>query len=240
MANEVTCITKHCQTYYLDVLEYVEALHLQERLVKARQSGDIPNTILFLQHPPVITIGVSSREDDIVVPRNVLAAEGVATVYSDRGGGVTVHEPGQLVGYPILDLSTKDRDLHRYVWNLEETIIRTLGDYSIPTHRVPDQPGVWVEGIKICALGIRVSRWVTKHGFALNINNDLKYFSYVHPCGITNKGVTSMSRLLGHKVDIGDVMLRIIDHFSQVFEFTIKQESVDDLSSVQCLHQRHG
>lgn len=232
--NLGTCITEHCRAYYLDVVGYGEALRLQERLVRARLSGDIPDTILFLQHLPVITMGISAKEDNIIVPRNVLVKEGVATVYSDRGGCVTVHEPGQLVGYPILDLSTKGRDLHQYVRNLEEVIIRTLGKYSIMAHRDPDHPGVWVGGYKICAVGIRVSRWVTKHGLALNINNEMKYFSYVHPCGITDKGVISMSQLLGQKVDIRDVMLGIIENCSRIFNLAIKLESVDALSGVPC------
>jgi len=220
-----TCTAELCRAYYLDVIDYGEALQLQERLVKARLAGDIPDTILFLEHPPVLTMGTSASEDNIIIQRDVLANEGVTIVSSDRGGCITAHEPGQLIGYPILNLKAKGRDLHQYIRNLEEVIIRTLCDYSIPAHRDPNHPGVWVGEEKICAIGIRVSRWVTKHGFALNINNDLKYFSCVHPCGITDKGVTSMSRLLGHEANVGNVMLRIIEHCSQVFNLKIQLQT---------------
>jgi lipoate-protein ligase B len=229
-----TRIAEYCRAHYLGVVGYVEAQQLQEQLVRARITGDVPDTLLLLQHLPVITMGASAKEDNIVVPRKRLADEGVPTVYSDRGGCVTVHELGQLVGYPILDLSTKGRDLHQYVWNLEQAVIGFLSDYSIVAHRDPDHPGVWVGGYKICAVGIRVSRWVTKHGFALNANNDLKYFSYVHPCGIADRGVTSMSQLLGHDVDLKDVMLGIIEHCSRALGLAIKLESLRVPSAAPC------
>ncbi len=217
-------VAEFCRAYYLGVIEYNEAMRLQERLVEARISRQIPDTILFLQHPPVLTIGASGREENIIAPRNVLADEGVTIVYTDRGGDITVHEPEQLVGYPVFDLSTKGKDLHQYVRNLEEVVIRTLGEYSITAHRLPGYTGVWVGDEKICAIGIRVSKWGTKHGFALNVNNGLKCFSYIHPCGITDRGVTSMSRLLGHEVSIDDVVLHIIEHCSQVFNLDTKLE----------------
>lgn len=227
-------IAELCRAYNLGIIEYKEALKLQERLVKARIAGNLPDTILFLQHPPVLTMGTSAREDNIIAPRNTLAGEGVAIVYTDRGGDITVHEPGQLVGYPIFNLNTKGRDLHVYVRNLEEVIIRTLSDYYIAAHRDSNHPGVWVGEEKICAIGIRVSRWVTKHGFALNVNNELKHFSYVRPCGISDKGITSMSRLLGRELNIGNVMLRIIERCSQVFYLDIKLESPQHLSRALC------
>ncbi len=211
-----------CQAYYLGVIEYGEALRLQERLVEARIAGDIPDTILFLQHPPVITMGTSARGENIIAPKESLKNEGIAIVYTDRGGDITVHEPGQLVCYPVFDLKTQERDLHLYVRNLEEAVIRTLSEFSIAAHRESSYPGVWVGEEKICAVGIRVSQWVTKHGFALNVNNDLRYFSYVYPCGIADKRVTSMSRLLGHKLNMENVMLRIIENCSQVFCSDIK------------------
>jgi lipoate-protein ligase B len=218
-----------CQAYYLGVIEYSEALRLQERLVEARIAGDIPDIILFLQHPPVITMGASAREKNIIGPRDALKNEGVAIVYTDRGGDITVHEPGQLVCYPVFNLKTMERDIHLYVRNLEEVVIRTLSEFSIAAHRESGYPGVWAGEEKICAVGIRVSKWVTKHGFALNVNNDLRYFSYVHPCGITDKRVTSMSRLLGHKLNMENVMLRIIENCSQVFCSDIKLKSPEHL-----------
>jgi len=225
MEGYSTSKTELCQAYDLGIIEYNKALQLQGRLVSARLANDIPDIILFLQHPPVLTIGVFGGEENIIVPRDVLADEGVAIVRTDRGGNITCHEPGQLVGYPIFNLNTKGRDLHQYVRNLEEVIIRTLCDYSIGAQRDSKHPGVWVGEEKICALGIRVTRWVTKHGFALNVNNELKHFSHVHPCGIANGGVTSMSRLLGHEVMIKDVMLCIVNHCTQVFNIAVELKS---------------
>ena len=230
MKEHSTSKTKLCQAYNLGIVEYNKALQLQGRLVNARLAGDIPDTILFLQHPPVLTVGVFGGEENIIVPRDVLADEGVAIVRTDRGGNITCHEPGQLVGYPIFNLSTKGRDLHQYVRNLEEVIIRTLCDYSIDAQRDAKHPGVWVGERKICALGIRVTRWVTKHGFALNVNNELKHFSHVRPCGIANGEVTSMSRLLGHEVMIEDVMLRIVNHCTQVFNIAIELKSPEQFA----------
>lgn len=225
MEGHDTSKAEPCQAYDLGLMAYNKALELQGQLVKARLANVIPDTILFLQHPPVLTTGTSGGEENIVVDKDILAEEGVAIIRTDRGGNITVHEPGQLVGYPIFNLNTRGRDLHQYVRNLEEVIIRTLGDYSITAHRNSKHPGVWVGEEKICALGIRLTKWVTKHGFALNINNELKYFSHVHPCGITNSGVTSMSRLMGHKVRIDNVRLCLTKHCAQVFNIAIKLES---------------
>ena len=218
-----------CRTYNLGIVEYDEALRLQEQLVKARLAGDLSDTILFLQHPPVLTIGAARGEQNIIASKDLLANEGVTIYHTDRGGDITYHGPGQLVGYLIFNLETKGRDLHQYVRNLEEVIIRTLRDYCITAHRDPKYPGVWVGDEKICALGIRFTRWVTKHGFALNINNELQYFSYIHPCGITDRGVTSMSLLLEHELIIEDVISCIIKHSSQVFNMVIQQESSGQL-----------
>jgi len=224
MEGQDTSKVELCQAYDLGLIEYNRAIRLQGQLVKARCASKLPDTILFLQHPPVLTMGASGGEENIVVTKDVLVNGGVAIVHTDRGGNITHHGPGQLVGYPIFDLNTKGKDIHQYVRHLEEVIIRTLRDYSIAAHRDHKNPGVWVGEEKICALGIRTTRWVTKHGFALNINNELKYFSYIHPCGLTN-GVTSMSRLLGHEVRIEDVVLSIIKHCSQVFNMAIELKS---------------
>ena len=218
-----------CHAYDLGIIDYNKALRLQEQLVKARFADYIPDTVLFLQHPPVLAIGAAGGEENIIADSDVLAEEGIAVVRTDRGGNITVHEPGQLVGYPIFNLDVRGRDLHQYVRNLEEVVIRTLRDYSIAAHRNSRQPGVWVGEDKVCALGIRVSRWVTKHGFALNVNNELKGFSHVHPCGITNGRVTSISRLTGHNVTIEEVMPNIIEHFTQVFNVALHIEPADNL-----------
>lgn len=225
------CATKAelCQVYDLGIINYDEALKLQGQLVKARLANDIPDTILFCQHPPVITIGTSGGEENITVPLDLLANKGIAVVNTDRGGNVTCHELGQLVGYPIFNLQSKGKNLHQYVHNLEEVIIRTLSDYSIIAGRDYKHRGVWVDKKYICALGIRVTKWVTKHGFALNINNGLKTFSYVHPCGIVNGSVTSMSCLIGHELVIEEVMFHIIEHCSQVFNITTELRSPNQI-----------
>lgn len=224
-----TSIAGLCRAYDLGTVEYDEALRLQEQLVKARLTGDFPDSILFLQHPPVLTIGAARGEENIIVSKDVLANEGVTICHTDRGGDITYHGPGQLIGYLIFNLETKGKDLHQYVRNIEEVIIRVLRDYSITAHRDSKYPGVWVGEEKICALGIRFTRWVTKHGFALNINNELRYFSYIHPCGITDRRVTSMSLLLGHELAIGDVISCAIKHSSQVFNTAIQRESTRQL-----------
>ena len=220
-----------CRTYDLGIIEYDKSLQLQNNLVSARLAGEIPDIILLLQHFPVLTIGLSGKEDDIIVPRNLLDDEGVSTFRTDRGGGVTYHGPGQLTGYLIFDLKTKGKDIHQFVRNLEEVIIRTLDAFSIPAYINPKYPGVWVGQDKICALGLRVTHWVTKHGFALYVNTDLRYFNYIIPCGITDKQVTSMSQLLGYDIALEDVTSCILEQCAEVFSIDIKQESAEELNS---------
>ena len=220
-----------CRTYDLGIIEYDKSLQLQNNLVSARLAGEIPDIILLLQHFSVLTIGLSGKEDDIIVPRNLLDDEGVSTFRTDRGGGVTYHGPGQLVGYLIFDLKTKGKDIHQFVRNLEEVIIRTLDAFSIPAYINPKYPGVWVGRDKICALGLRVTHWVTKHGFALNVNTALRYFNFIIPCGITDKQVTSMSQLLGYDIALEDVTSCILEQCAEVFSIDIKQESAEELNS---------
>jgi len=231
MVRELLSRVTLCRTYDLGTVEYDESLQLQNNLVSARIAGEIPDTMLFLQHFPVLTIGVSGKEEDIIVPGDLLDDEDIAIFYTDRGGGVTYHGPGQLVGYLIFDLQTKGKDIHRFVRNLEEVIIRTLDTFSIPAYVDPQYPGVWVEQAKICALGIRVTRWVTKHGFALNVNTDPRHFSFIIPCGITDRQVTSMSQLLGHDIALEDVTSCILEQCAEVFNIDIKQESAKELDS---------
>ena len=220
-----------CRAYNLGLVEYEKALQLQNNLVSARLAGEIPDVILFLQHPSVLTIGVSGSEENIIASRDLLTSEGMPVFHIDRGGGITYHGPGQLVGYPIFDLKTKGEGLHEYVRHLEEVIIRTLNAFSITSYHDSQYPGVWVGQDKICALGIRVTRWVTKHGFALNVNTDLRHFTYITPCGITDRQVTSMSRLLGHDITLEDVTSCVLEQCSQVFGVNIRQESIDELNS---------
>jgi lipoate-protein ligase B len=219
-----------CQVYDLGIVDYEKSLHLQNRLVSARIAAEISDTLLFLQHPSVLTIGASGNEGEIIVPKDLLAQEKIATYNIDRGGGITYHGPGQLVGYPIIDLRTKGIGTTQYVRHLEEVIIRTLAAFSLKANRDPKYPGVWVGQDKICALGIRVIHWVTMHGFALNVNTDLKYFTYITPCGIIDRQVTSMSQLLGRDVALDDVLSCIIEHWAQVFDMTIEQGTLEELS----------
>ena len=218
-----------CRVYDLGVVEFEKALQLQDCLTLARCAGDIPDTVILLQHPSVFTLGKSGREEDIVVPRSSLDIEGITILQTDRGGGVTYHGPGQLVLYLIFNLKAKGIGIHQYVHNLEEVVIRTLDDFYIKSCRDSRYPGVWVGSEKICALGIRVSRWCTKHGLALNVNADLRYFDYIVPCGILGKGVTSMSKVLGYDVAIEDVASRILEHCAQIFDLTIRQKSGEQL-----------
>ena len=215
--------SRGCRVFNLDTVGFAEASHLQSELIELRLAGRIPDVILFLQHPPVLTIGAFGGEQNVIISQDALKREGISIAHTDRGGDITYHGPGQLVGYPILDLKIRGRDVHQYVHDLEEVVIRTLDDYSIEAQRDPDYPGVWVGQEKICALGIRVVHWVTKHGFALNISNDLIPFSYINPCGITDRGTTSMQKVLGQKPKIGEVTNSIMRHFSAVFGINVHE-----------------
>ena len=184
------------------------------------------NHLLFVEHPHVYTLGKSGDENNLLVSNEVLAKKKVSFYSTNRGGDITYHGPGQLVGYPILDLDCFFTDIHKYLRLLEECIIATLADYSILAGRSKGETGVWLDAEgenprKICAMGIRTSRWVTMHGFALNVNTDLSFFDYIIPCGIRNKGVTSMQRELGKTVDLKEVSEKFQQHFACHFEATI-------------------
>lgn len=175
-----------------------------------------PDLLLFAEHPHVFTLGKSGDASHLLQA----SAEFVKI---DRGGDITYHGPGQVVGYPILDLDRHYTDIHRYLRELEEVIIRVCAEYGITAGREAKLTGVWVDGAKICAMGIKCSRWVTMHGFALNVNTDLGYFGHIVPCGITDKPVTSLHALLGREVDPEEVKARILRHFSEVFNTRILQ-----------------
>jgi lipoic acid synthetase len=206
-----------CEIRDLGLMEYGEAWRLQRRLHRQRIEGKISDVLLLLEHPPTITIGRSGTLDNVLVSKERLAEEGISLFFIDRGGDVTYHGPGQIVGYPVLDLREKGRDIYQYVHNLEEVILRTLGDFSIDANRDNLHPGVWVNGDEIAAIGLSVKKWVSMHGFALNINTDLKYFSFIHPCGFSDRGATSMSKILGRNIPIEGVTKRLIYNFYDVF-----------------------
>jgi lipoyl(octanoyl) transferase len=207
----------------LGVVGYQDALVLQKALVDDRKQGRIPDQLLLLEHPPVITLGVKARNDrsHVLESEESLAARGVALFETGRGGDVTYHGPGQLVGYPILDLKPDRCDVHRYVRDLEEVLIRAVAEFGIEAHRIAGLTGIWTgpEGRedKLAAIGVRISRWVTSHGFALNVNTDLSHFQLIIPCGITDRGVTSMSRLLGRPIPMADVEQAVEVAFADVF-----------------------
>jgi len=212
-------VTKTLDVRRLGLVTYQEGLALQRELVEARRRDDIPDTLLLLQHPPVITLGVKVRTDrsHILASPDVLEARGVTVHESGRGGDVTFHGPGQLVGYPILDLSPDRRDLHRYVRDLEECLIRALAMFGIEAGRIQGLTGVWVADEKVAAIGVRISRWITSHGFALNVDPDLTYFELIIPCGIDDRGVTSMARLLGRPVSVDEAETIVAQSFADVF-----------------------
>lgn len=205
-------------------IDYDAALDLQGRLVDERRRGQIGDTLLLLEHPPVITLGARNRiaASHIVASSEQLDQAGVRVHEAGRGGDVTYHGPGQLVGYPILDLRPDRCDVHAYVRDLEEALIIALRTFGIEGTRVPGLTGVWVgpEGReeKVAAIGIRISRWITSHGFALNVNTDLNFFDAIIPCGIRDHGVTSLARVTGSEFDLDAVGERVAERFAEVFE----------------------
>ena len=205
----------------LGLVSYAEGLELQRALVDDRKAGRIPNTLLLLQHPHVLTIGVKKdgRQHILAAP-DLLAARGVEVFETGRGGDVTYHGPGQLVGYPIFDLHPDRRDVHKYVRDLEEVMIRACADYGLAADRVKGMSGTWIRDAKIGAIGVRISRWVTSHGFAFNVTTDLDFFKLIVPCGIADKAVTSLAGQLGRPVPMAEVEDALIRHFTGVFEKT--------------------
>ena len=205
----------------LGTLPYREALELQQQLVASRRTGDIEDQLLLLEHPHVITLGTSSHPDHILVDPEQRALLGIELFETGRGGDVTYHGPGQLVGYPILDLKPDRCDLHRYVRDLEETLIRAVATFGIDAGRKRGLTGVWVGDEKIAAIGVRVSSgWITSHGFALNVSTDLQFFDAIVPCGIREHGVTSMTRVLGGTFSRDAVQSAVTRAFADVFERT--------------------
>jgi lipoate-protein ligase B len=209
-----------CIVLKLGLMEYQEAYKLQRILHHQRVEGKISDVLLLLEHPPTITIGKSGTLDNVLVSRERLAQQGISLFFIERGGDVTYHGPGQLVGYPILDLRERRKDLHRYVYNLEEVILQTLRDFSIDADRDEGHPGVWVKEEEIAAIGLSLRRWVSMHGFALNVNIDLEHFSFINPCGFSDRRATSMSKILGSHVPMQEATNSLISHFYDVFDFS--------------------
>ncbi|HET8679064.1 MAG TPA: lipoyl(octanoyl) transferase LipB [bacterium] len=195
---------------------YADIWTLQRGLVAARQAGSVPDTLILLEHAPVVTIGRSGKRSNLLGSPDALIAQGIEVFDIERGGDVTYHGPGQMVGYPILDLRALNEDIVRFMRALEGSVIATLEDFGITASRERGFPGVWVDGAKICAVGVAVRRRVTMHGFALNVNTDLDAFSVINPCGL-GRPVTSIARLLGHGVDVAEVGRVYAGQFASAF-----------------------
>jgi lipoyl(octanoyl) transferase len=218
----------------LGVIEYGEAWKLQEelllqntslkiRVAKGEDSGETTHHLLFCEHPAVYTLGKSGKKEHVLISQEELAKRNIAYYPTNRGGDITFHGPGQVVGYPIIDLERFFTDIGKYLRHLEDVIILTLHDYGIEGARSKGETGVWIDpdvkmkARKICAIGVRCSRWVTMHGFALNVNTDLEYFSLIVPCGIPDKQVTSLQKELGREVDMEEVKQLLKKNFEKVF-----------------------
>lgn len=207
---------RSCLLRELGRIDYGKAFDLQQQMVAERKRGLIGDQLLLLEHPHVVTLGRNGHRENLLASEEILSRAGVSFYPTDRGGDITYHGPGQLVGYPILDLRDWKRDVVGYVRAIEQVIIDTLAGYGISARRIPKLTGVWVEERKVAAIGVHISRWVTSHGFALNVNTDLSYFQYIVPCGLT-KPVTSMAQL-GCAADLHDVSRNLASQFGRVFD----------------------
>jgi lipoyl(octanoyl) transferase len=221
----------HCHVEKFGLVDYAAALELQREKVAQRKAGAIPDTLLLLEHPHVYTLGRNAREENLLVSGEWLASRGAQVFHTDRGGDVTYHGPGQLVGYPIVDLTQHRRDISWYMRSLEEVFIRTAGDWGIVAGRSPAAAGAWVGNDKLAAMGVHLSRWVTSHGFALNVNTDLRYFEWIVPCGLHDKGVTSLAKLLGRPIDMEEVSERVVEHFGGVFGLEVVESQHSKVES---------
>ena len=200
-------------------MPYADAVDLQKRLVEQRKGDAIPDQLLLLEHPPVITLGVKTRDDrtHIIASTETLENEGIEVFESGRGGDVTYHGPGQLVGYPIIDLRPDRCDVHRYVRDLEEVLIQAVARFDVAATRAAGLTGIWVGDKKLAAIGVRIARWITSHGFALNVTTNLEHFNLIVPCGIPDRRVTSLAELTGRQIEIESLIPSVTDAFSAVF-----------------------
>jgi lipoyl(octanoyl) transferase len=203
-------------------IHYKKAYNMQLELLEKRKNDEINDTLLLVEHPPVFTIGTSGTSDNITVSKDFLKKSGIDVFETNRGGDITYHGPGQIVGYPILNLKEHKKDLHWLLRSYEEIFIRLLKkEYDITAERIKGLTGVWVGDEKITAIGVGVRHWITYHGFAFNINPNLNHFSYIIPCGIQDKGVTSLEKTLGYEVEEKEVMEKVIKYFAEVFNMEV-------------------
>ncbi|HWO00710.1 MAG TPA: lipoyl(octanoyl) transferase LipB [Blastocatellia bacterium] len=206
-----------CEATWLGQVSYSEGLALQEQAVEELRSGAGNEQLLLLEHPHVFTLGRGADGAHILAGKEQLESSSIEVHETGRGGDVTYHGPGQLVGYPIINLKPDRCDVHRYVRDLEEVLIRTIADFGVAGKLITGLTGVWVGNEKIGAIGVRIARWITSHGFALNVSTDLSYFQMIVPCGISDKGVTSLSRLTGRQIDMVQIAESAAKHFGEVF-----------------------
>jgi lipoyl(octanoyl) transferase len=229
----VNSAEKTCRVVELGRREYGPACELQRRIVAARKAGAVPDVLLLCEHPHVITLGRNGKTEHLRASEGVLRQMGVDFHSTDRGGDITYHGPGQIVGYPIVDLAGIRRDVAWYVRQLEEAMIRATAEWGIEATRVPGLTGVWVEVAsgeeKLAAIGVHLSRWVTSHGFAYNVSTDLRYFDLIVPCGIAGKRATSLERLLGRAIPSAEAAPRLARHFAEVFGFRLRPASYAEL-----------
>lgn len=207
--------------YHLGTVDYADAFRLQKRLQHSRIEGLIGDTVLLLEHPPVITLGRRGNRGNVLVTEAWLGERGIEIVHADRGGDVTFHNPGQIVAYFIINIVALRESLYRYVHSLEEIVIQALADFQIQGARDEKHPGVWVGREKICAIGLHLSRGVSAHGFALNVNNDLSLASCISPCGLRDRGVTSISGLLSQAIDIQSVVKVLLQKMENILNIKI-------------------
>jgi lipoate-protein ligase B len=222
----------------LGMSRYAEAWDLQRKLFQLRADGQMPDVLLLTEHAHVYTIGKSGSDVHLLTSRSELQQQGVEVFHIDRGGDITYHGPGQLVAYPILDLQNHYPDVHRYLRDLEEAIILTLREYAIVGEQDPRYTGVWVRGKKLAAIGVKVSRWITMHGVAINVNSDLGYFGRIIPCGISDRGVTSVEKILSRRVDLNEFAKLFVDSFGRVFGCSPVFTSVDEVLALAGKNQR--
>jgi lipoyl(octanoyl) transferase len=232
-------MTRRCDVRRLQLVTYENGMAMQESLAKLRQSDAIDDQFLLLQHPPVITLGRGGKLENLLASEAMLRDSGVRFYETTRGGDITYHGPGQIVGYPIIHLGEGRRDVRKYVSNVEEVVIRTLRDFGIEATRWEGNRGVWVGREKVAAIGVRIARWVTSHGFALNVDPNLEHFRLITPCGLHGTGVTSISRLLGRRASIDEVLPSIERHFAEVFDRELVAKEADlDVEEVLAVDER--
>lgn len=218
-----------CYAVSLGPTAYKKAYEIQKRIHQRRVRREIPDVVLLLEHYPVITFGKSGKLENLLTPIERLRSEGISLFFTDRGGDVTYHGPGQLVFYPIVDLKGYGKDIRRFLYLLEEAFIKTLYDFSIEATRDDTHRGVYVDLRQIVAIGIAVKRWVTMHGACLNVANDLRAFSFINPCGLRGLKVTSMEVLLGHPVEIESVKEKLLRHFSSIFGLCLEERYLSEV-----------